>query len=55
MPWASIYHERDFRIRQFVAQMRSHMLFGMARQQAVALTVQFARASPEVPTLAADY
>ena len=42
----TIYSERDFRIRQFVGLMRSNILFGMQRQEAVGLVVEIARAFP---------
>ena len=42
----TIYSERNFRIRQFVGLMRSNILFGMQRQEAVALVVEIARAFP---------
>ena len=42
----TIYSERDFRIRQFVGLMRSNILFGMQRQEAVGLVVEIARSFP---------
>ena len=42
----SVYRDRDFRVRQFVDHMRSRILFGMERQQAVALAARIATAFP---------
>ena len=42
----SVYGERDFRVRQFVSLMRSEILFGMERQQAVALATRITEAFP---------
>lgn len=42
----SVYGERDFRVRQFVSLMGSEILFGMERQQAVALATRITEAIP---------
>lgn len=42
----SVLSDRDFRIRQFVGQLRHEKLLGMKRHEAVSLVVQIARAFP---------